>query len=95
MRKSTVRAGAKVKALLLDADYVMENGIPVVRLWCKLPNGKNLVAFDRKFEPYFYVEPKSIPKRDIEELRQRIRNLELEGKKPTKVETLEKKYLGL
>jgi len=84
-----------VKAFLLDADYVLEDGKPILRLWTKLPNGKNLVALDRKFEPYFYLEPKHETKADIEELAHRIRNLELEGKKPTKVETLERKYLGI
>jgi len=83
------------RAFLLDADYVLEDGKPLLRLWTKLPTGKTLVAFERKFEPYFYVEPKHETKADIEELAQRIRNLELEGKKPTKVEILERRFLGI
>jgi DNA polymerase I/DNA polymerase-2 len=115
MRKASSPKGKNVcvKAFLLDADYVLEDGKPVLRLWTKLPpggkssqgahgkdtfnrEGKSLVALVRSFEPYFYVEPKAgMARAETEELSQRIRNLELEGKRPTKVDTLQKKYLGL
>ncbi|HJW96830.1 MAG TPA: 3'-5' exonuclease, partial [archaeon] len=84
-----------VRAFLLDVDHLLENGKPVLRLWCKLPSGKNLVAYYRKYEPYFYVEPRNHSKADMEELTDRIRSLEAEGRRPTKVELTEKRYLGL
>jgi DNA polymerase elongation subunit (family B) len=83
-----------VKAFLLDADYVLENNRPVLRLWCKLPSGKNLAVYYRKFEPYFYVEPRNPGKGGMEDLMARIRNLEMEGKKPARVEQASGKYLG-
>ncbi|MEM5812639.1 MAG: DNA-directed DNA polymerase, partial [Candidatus Aenigmatarchaeota archaeon] len=76
--------------------YVLENGKPVIRLWCKLPDGKNALILDRNFEPYFYVEPRQeLKKAEVEELKNRIMGLELEGKKPMRIETMERKYLGI
>ncbi|RLI76480.1 DNA polymerase, partial [Archaeoglobales archaeon] len=43
-----------IEAWLLDADYVTKNGKAVVRLWCKDDKGI-FVAYDKNFQPYFYV----------------------------------------
>lgn len=48
---------------LLDADYVLLNGIPVMRLFGKTKEGKTVCAFYEKFLPYFYV----LPKKDSEQ----------------------------
>ncbi|MHC1636302.1 MAG: DNA-directed DNA polymerase [Candidatus Methanospirareceae archaeon] len=45
----------KKEGFLLDADYMTENGKPVVRLWCKSKEGEDFVILDYDFEPYFYV----------------------------------------
>jgi len=43
-----------IKAWLLDVDYITEHGRAVIRLWCKDEKGV-FVAYDRNFQPYFYV----------------------------------------
>lgn len=82
----------KVKFCLLDAEYVMENEKPVVRLWGKTDNRKSILVLDETFEPYFYVEPKE-PK-GISKLAKKIEKLELEGEKVKKVEVVEKIQMG-
>ncbi|HMK48261.1 MAG TPA: DNA-directed DNA polymerase [Methanocella sp.] len=47
----------KFKGWLLDADYIVENNRPIIRLWCVDDKGRSAVLFDRTFEPYFYVIP--------------------------------------
>lgn len=44
-----------LKFLLLDIDYITKNGKPVIRLFGKLPDGRSIIALDRKFKPYMYV----------------------------------------
>lgn len=46
-----------VKFLLLDTDYITQKGSVVVRLYGKLPDGRSVIAQDRKFKPYIYVLP--------------------------------------
>ena len=57
---------------LLDIDYITRKGKPLVRLFGKLPNGKLIIAHDRKFNPYLYVESC-----DIEKCMEELRQLEL------------------
>jgi DNA polymerase, archaea type len=45
------------KFLLLDLDYITKNSKPVIRLFGKLPDGRSIIALDRKFRPYIYVLP--------------------------------------
>lgn len=40
---------------ILDADYIVESGRAVVRLFGRTKEGKSIVVFDDSFEPYFYV----------------------------------------
>ncbi len=46
-----------VKFLLLDMDYITQKGGAVIRLYGKLPDGRSIIAHDRKFKPYIYVLP--------------------------------------
>ncbi len=92
-RKASGKNGS-IKAFLLDADYALDNGKPVIRLWTKLQDGRSMVALFRAFHPYFYIEPRGLNKAETEELMQRVRNLEVEGRKPSKVEAVSRKYLG-
>jgi DNA polymerase elongation subunit (family B) len=47
--------------ILLDIDYVTENGRPVVRLFGKErgdDKGRSIIALDKHFRPYIYVIPR-------------------------------------
>ncbi|MFB6099826.1 MAG: DNA-directed DNA polymerase [Candidatus Nanohalobium sp.] len=57
----------KKKAQVIDADYTIEGETPEVRLFCKTPEGDDLLAVDRGFRPYFYAIGE-----DLEELREAI-----------------------
>lgn len=83
------------KFCLLDADYVMINDVPVVRLFGVTDNDKSMVVFDDSFRPYFYVEPKpGLSRRDIENLRDKLFSLESEGRNPDMVEQVQRRILG-
>ncbi|MCJ7478648.1 MAG: DNA-directed DNA polymerase [Candidatus Nanohaloarchaeota archaeon QJJ-7] len=45
----------KVEATVLEADYVLEGGEAVVRIFGKDSEGEPIIARDRSFEPYSYV----------------------------------------
>jgi DNA polymerase, archaea type len=45
----------KFRGWLLDADYIVENNRPVMRIWCIDDEGRSAVLIDRTFEPYFYL----------------------------------------
>jgi len=47
----------KVAGRILDADYVIRDGAPHVRVFCVNADGEPFIAVDTDFEPYFYVEP--------------------------------------
>ena len=40
--------------MILDTDYITENGKPVIRVF-KKENGEFKIEYDRTFEPYFYA----------------------------------------
>jgi DNA polymerase I len=40
---------------LLDVDYITLDGRAVIRLWLKDELGRNIIAYDPNFEPYFYA----------------------------------------
>jgi len=40
--------------MILDTDYITEDGKPVIRVF-KKENGEFKIEYDRNFEPYFYV----------------------------------------
>ena len=59
---------------IIDADYTLDNGKPVVRLFGRDPDGQSVCCFVPDFEPYFHVQAASIEGlienlRDIPEIR--------------------------
>lgn len=74
--------------ILLDIDYVTENGRPVVRLFGKESSGeegRSVIALDRHFRPYVYV----IPEGNIEDCASQLRTLEVD-----EVVRVQKKDIG-
>jgi len=45
----------RLRCFLLDVDYITLDGRAVIRLWLKDELGRNIIAFDSTFEPYFYA----------------------------------------
>ncbi|KAB3546215.1 MAG: DNA polymerase elongation subunit, partial [ANME-2 cluster archaeon] len=45
---------------IIDSDYIIDNGKPVVRLFGRDRDGRSVCCFVPDFEPYFYVQPASI-----------------------------------
>jgi DNA polymerase elongation subunit (family B) len=73
----------------------MLNDVPTIRLFGVTDRGKSIVVFDDSMRPYFYVEPKpDLPKKDIDNLQDRLFSLEVEGRKPDMVEPIKRKILG-
>lgn len=75
----------KVQFCLLDADYVIENGKTIVRLFGKDSKGKTVVALDTTFSPYFYVLPKQGKENEV---KKRIEKA-LEKEKEMKIKGIE------
>jgi len=48
----------KENLLLIDADYILAENKPVIRLYCKDSKGKTVLVLESSFEPYFFVMPK-------------------------------------
>ncbi|MEM7825132.1 MAG: DNA polymerase domain-containing protein [Candidatus Aenigmatarchaeota archaeon] len=49
-------------AQILDIDYILPNGKPVIRIFCKDENGKTICAFFENYLPYFYVKGEGLEK---------------------------------
>ena len=81
------------KAQILDADYTVEDGEVTVRAFCKTEEGKDLLAVDENFRPYFYA----VPEKDVEELKEKVedeRPFETEdGEEELEIEGLEIKEM--
>ena len=45
----------RLRCFLLDVDYITLNSRAVIRLWLKDELGRNIIAYDSNFEPYFYA----------------------------------------
>ena len=45
----------QLNCFLIDVDYITQEGRAIIRMWLKDNDGKNIVAYDSKFEPYFYA----------------------------------------
>jgi DNA polymerase elongation subunit (family B) len=83
------------KIIILDVDYILEDGKPVIRIFGQTRDGRNAVVFVRWFKPYFYVQPRpDLDKKNLEALRKRILKLEIGGRKPEAVEIVKKNILG-
>ncbi|OYT43092.1 MAG: hypothetical protein B6U88_01885 [Candidatus Aenigmarchaeota archaeon ex4484_56] len=75
----------KIKFQLLDADYILNNSKPTVRLFGKTDDNKSITIFYDGFLPYFYILPKPTKKDDIKKF------LEKEFKQfLIKIETVDK-----
>lgn len=57
---------------VIDADYVMLDGKPLLRLFCKRPDGKTLCVFYRNFLPYLYARPKNSEEAVLDTLKQKF-----------------------
>lgn len=85
----------QVRLCVLDADYILKNEQPVLRLWGVDEKGKSVVAVEPNFRPYFYILPdQKLRKADMENLMDKVRELKVEGRSPERVEEVEMKYLG-
>ena len=82
--------------LLLDIDHVMRDGRPVIRLWGKAKDGKTILAIDRAFRPYFYLEldEKAERKFDLKGFMEKLDALEELKGAVERIETVERNLLG-
>jgi len=64
----------KRKVQVIDVDYTTTDEQPEIQLYCKTPEGKNVLAVDAQFRPYFYA----IPFKDTEALREKIQEVRFE-----------------
>jgi len=83
--------------VLLDIDYVTDNGLPVVRLFGKetgVEEEQLIIALDRNFKPYIYV----IPEGDIEKCIVQIKTLDVaeafQNRRFSTVNKIKKKDIG-
>ena len=56
----------KIRFQLLDADYILVDSTPIVRLIGKNEKGDTVTVFCKGFYPYFYVLPKAGKYREVE-----------------------------
>ncbi|MCK5019478.1 MAG: ribonuclease H-like domain-containing protein [Candidatus Peribacteraceae bacterium] len=85
----------KVDFCVFDISYVVEDNLPIVKIWGKTKAGKSVLAIDRDFYPYFYAEAdENMSTADVEALKMRLRELKEFGEKIKTIENVNKKYLG-
>jgi len=79
--------------LVLDADYILIENKPTVRIFSKDEKGRTVLVLDDTFEPYFYVMPK---KGKLAELKNKIAKLDTKKleTKILKVETVNRTWQG-
>lgn len=83
----------KENLLVLDADYILIEDKPTVRIFCKDRKSETILVLDDTFEPYFYVMPKE---GKITQLKKEIEGLDTKNieTKFLKVEIVEKVWQG-
>ncbi|MFO7967654.1 MAG: DNA-directed DNA polymerase [Archaeoglobaceae archaeon] len=80
-----------MRGWLINADYITENGIAVIRLWCVDDQGP-FVAYDRSFKPYFYaLKEEGVRADELMDITDRSKS---EVISPERVEELTLKSLG-
>ncbi|NOX71506.1 MAG: hypothetical protein GXO64_02295 [Candidatus Micrarchaeota archaeon] len=87
----------KRKVCIYDVDYVADEKKTAVRMWGVTDTGETLIAIDKAFRPYFYVEVGSSWKsrQRTNDVMQMIRELgDLVSGAIKKVETVKKNLLG-
>ncbi|WP_456421971.1 DNA polymerase [Thermococcus sp.] len=77
--------------MILDTDYITENGKPVIRVF-KKENGEFKIEYDRSFEPYFYALLKDDSA--IEEVKKITASRHGTVVKVKRAEKVQKKFLG-
>jgi len=87
-----------IKFCLLHADHVVEGQgqqKAVVRLWGRSRDGKSVVVRDGSLMPYFYVQHAAgMSGADVNLLKSRILEMEVDGRRPVRAEETERKFLG-
>ncbi len=77
----------------LDVTYKVRDDKPVIHLFGRTADGRQVLVVDDSFEPYFYV----IPKKGVE-IREKLEKIEVEREekaaKVTKTELVNKNYMG-
>lgn len=85
--------GDKIRFYPLDVMYKITDGKPVIHLFGKTIDNKQVCILYDKFEPYFYV----IPNKGTDITKQ-LKNLKIERNNQiypiTRIETVKKKYMG-
>ncbi len=70
----------KLEFFLTDADYIVRNAKPCIRLYGRSPEGKSAIVLDSTFSPYFYVVPQSdISAADFTKLKEKVEGLRVAG----------------
>ena len=72
---------AKIMFYLLDITYKVKNGKPVIYMFGRTADGKQVCVIDDSFRPYFYI----IPKKD-KDIREKLGKVYAEGKKGERYE---------
>ncbi len=74
-----------IDVFITDADYVVREGKPFIRLYGRTQEGKSAIVLDGSFFPYFYVVPKAGIKQDeLNTLKKNIEKIKVLGS-PEKV----------
>ncbi len=80
-----------MRGWLINADYITENGVAVIRLWCIDDQGI-FVAYDSSFKPYFYaLKEEDVTADELMNITDRSKS---EVVSPERVEELTLKSLG-
>lgn len=61
-------------AVIIDANYIMSWGEPIIQLFCKTENNKNTIKTIKNFYPYFYLECDEV---DISYFNVKIKDVQL------------------
>lgn len=81
---------------VLDVDHAMEGDSPVIRIWGRTEDGKSVLATDREFYPYFYldVNDELLKEDGIANLRERMLRISSTGGKYLEIRKVERNILG-
>ncbi|MBL7054915.1 ribonuclease H-like domain-containing protein [Candidatus Woesearchaeota archaeon] len=83
----------KIQFYPLDVTYKVIDGKPVIHLFGRTTDNKQILILDDSFEPYFYV----VPKKGVD-VREKLEKIEVERDdktaKVTRTEAVNKKFLG-
>lgn len=73
-------SGMKLEFFLTDADYIVRNAKPCIRLYGRSPEGKSAIVLDSTFSPYFYIVPQNgISAAELGKLKEKVEGLRIAG----------------